>query len=126
MKKEDGVSKQTITIGGASLILIFMIMALNTFCLLSISIAQRDLDRADRIGNRVQDYYRIDTMGDRYLEEVYHNTSIKGIVEKDLELSENRSIHIKLNKGEKLEVLEWNIQNKDVDIDNSMGVVIIE
>lgn len=126
MKKEDGVSKQNITIGGASLILIFMIMALNTFCLLSVSIAQRDLDRADRIGNRVQDYYRIDTMGDRYLEEAYHDTSIKGIVEKDLKLSENRNIHIKLNKGEKLEVLEWNIQNKDVDIDNSMGVVIIE
>lgn len=122
------MKKYNISIGGASLILIFMIMALNTFCLLGISIAQRDLNRVDRIGIRVQDYYRIDTLGDRYLEEVYNDTNIIGEVEKDLELSENRDIHIKLNKKSNgdIEVLEWNIQNKNVDIDNSMGVIIIE
>lgn len=122
------MKKYNISIGGASLILIFMIMALNTFCLLGISIAQRDLNRVDRIGVRVQDYYRIDTLGDRYLEEVYNDTNIIGEVEKDLELSENRDIHIKLNKKSNgdIEVLEWNIQNKNVDIDNSMGVIIIE
>lgn len=122
------MKKYNISIGGASLILIFMIMALNTFCLLGMSIAQRDLNRIDRIGTRVQDYYRIDTLGDRYLEEVYYDTSIVGEVEKDLELSENRNVHIKLNKKSNgdIEVLEWNIQNKDVDIDKSMGVVIIE
>lgn len=121
------MKKYSISIGGASLILIFMVMALNTFCLLGISIAQRDLNRANRVGERVQEYYNIDTLGDKYLEEVYYDTSIHGEVEKKLELTENRNLHIKLNKkGRSLEVLEWGIQNKDVDIDNNMGVIIIE
>ena len=88
-----------------------MVMALNTFCLLGISIAQRDLNRANRVGERVQEYYNIDTLGDKYLEEVYYDTSIHGEVEKKLELTENRNLHIKLNKNVyNVELVHQNVQ----------------
>ena len=121
------MNKGRFGIGGNSLILIFMIISLSTFCLLSLSIAQRDVSRADRIGEKVKEYYKSDLEGEIFLEEALYDKNKTGIIETDIELSENRDLHIKVNKQDNnLEILNWNVINKDIDIDQNIGVIILD
>ena len=53
-------SKNGANIGSASLILIFIVLCLGTFGLLSLSSAKNDLDLAERNGRSVSGFYRAD------------------------------------------------------------------
>ncbi|RGY98405.1 hypothetical protein [Clostridium sp. AM58-1XD] len=59
--------KTKMNIGISSLILIFIVLCLVTFGLLSLSSARNDLVLAERNAEAVQEYYRADTEGERFI-----------------------------------------------------------
>ena len=56
-------SRNKVNIGASSLILIFIVLCMATFGLLSLSSAQGDLKLAGRNGEAVQAYYEADSRG---------------------------------------------------------------
>lgn len=64
MAKE--VSGHKANIGSSSLILIFIVLCLVTFGMLSLSAARNELDLADRSGAAVREYYRADGEGEEF------------------------------------------------------------
>ena len=63
-------SKHKVNIGLTSLILIFIILCLATFCLLSLSSARGDQSLAIRSSQAVTEYYRADAEGEKWLKQV--------------------------------------------------------
>lgn len=59
--------KTKMNIGISSLILIFIVLCLVTFGLLSLSSAKTDLALAERNGNAVKEYYRADKEAERFI-----------------------------------------------------------
>ncbi len=67
----DGQSaKHKVNIGLTSLILIFIILCLATFSLLSLSSARGDQSLAFRGARAVTEYYRADAQGEKWLKQV--------------------------------------------------------
>ena len=63
------MSKHKINIGLTSLILIFIILCLATFSLLSLSSARGDQSLAARSARAVTEYYRADAEGEKWLKQ---------------------------------------------------------
>ena len=59
--------KTKMNIGISSLILIFIVLCLVTFGLLSLSSARNDLILAERNGDAVKEYYRADSEGEKFI-----------------------------------------------------------
>ena len=59
--------KTRMNVGISSLILIFIVLCLVTFGLLSMSSARNDLTMAERNGDSVREYYRADGEGERFI-----------------------------------------------------------
>ena len=62
-------AKHKVNIGLTSLILIFIILCLSTFCLLSLSSARGDLSLAERSARAVTEYYQSDANGEEWLKQ---------------------------------------------------------
>ena len=62
-KQESGFKAN---IGSSSLILIFIVMCLVTFGMLSLTSAKSDLSLANRNADAVTEYYRADTEGEAF------------------------------------------------------------
>ena len=60
-------SRNKVNIGASSLILIFIVLCMATFGLLSLSSAQGDLKLAGRNGEAVRAYYEADSRGQQWL-----------------------------------------------------------
>ena len=63
----DREIKNKANIGSASLILIFIVLCLATFGLLSLTSANNDWKLADKNAKAVQTYYRADSQGEEFL-----------------------------------------------------------
>lgn len=63
-------SRNKVNIGASSLILIFIVLCMATFGLLSLSSAQGDLKLASRNAEAVKGYYETDNKGQRWLRDV--------------------------------------------------------
>lgn len=70
-RKKSGTS--TINAGGAIIIIIFVVLCLTIFGLLSFTTAFADKKLADRTLKSVQDYYLADTKAEQMLAEIYNN-----------------------------------------------------
>ena len=60
-------SRNKVSIGASSLILIFIVLCMATFGLLSLSSAQGDLKLARRNADAVKGYYEADNKGQQWL-----------------------------------------------------------
>ena len=63
-------SRNKVSIGASSLILIFIVLCMATFGLLSLSSAQGDLKLARRNADAVKGYYEADNEGQQWLKDV--------------------------------------------------------
>ena len=68
-KQESGFKAN---IGSSSLILIFIVMCLVTFGMLSLTSAKSDLSLANRNADAVTEYYRADTEGEAFYLSLIH------------------------------------------------------
>ena len=144
--------KSGANIGSASLILIFIVLCLGTFGLLSLTSAKNDLDLAERNGASVSGYYQADGEGEAFrlameqlaAEAVRQNPShpedyIKEsltegylpeeqAVEREIPMESGQALLIKLgfcwdNEEERTQVLQWMVYNREeYEIDQDMPV----
>lgn len=77
--------KNKANIGSASLILIFIVLCLATFGLLSLTSANNDWKLAEKNAKAVQTYYRADSQGEEFLQMVDRTLkeSLKGLEDQD-------------------------------------------
>ena len=145
-------SRNKVSIGASSLILIFIVVCMATFGLLSLSSAQGDLKLARRNADAVKGYYEADNKGQQWLKGVDEvlkeemgkgqdstqcSLEIKdrlgdlydretGLISTDIPMDRGRSLRIELVLmcGEKrYEVKSWYVYNsEEYEIDTSMPV----
>ena len=145
-------SRNKVNIGASSLILIFIVLCMATFGLLSLSSAQGDLKLAGRNGEAVRAYYEADSRGQQWLKEVDQvlteemgeekdstqcSLDIKdrlgelydresGLISTDIPMDRGQSLRIELDLmcGEKhYDIKSWYVYASDeYEIDNSMPV----
>ena len=145
-------SRNKVRIGASSLILIYIVLCMATFGLLSLSSAQGDLKLARRNADAVKGYYEADNKGQQWLKGVDEvlkeemgrgqdstqcSLEIKdrlgdlydretGLISTDIPMDRGRSLRIELVLmcGEKrYEVKSWYVYNsEEYEIDTSMPV----
>lgn len=147
-KQESGFKAN---IGSSSLILIFIVMCLVTFGMLSLTSAKSDLSLANRNADAVTEYYRADTEGEAFyrmvagevktacanasgheerlalLEKALGEYYRGGAAVTEVAMERAQALHIELEpdlEGEgSVRVTKWNvIQTEDYEIDDSMPV----
>ena len=149
MARESGGGK--VNIGAASLVLIFIVLCLATFGLLSLSSAKGDLSLAERQAEAVSAYYAADSkewvrqvdavlqeeMGHSddsssasdavkaRLGEIYHQD--EGMVVTDIPMERGQSLRIELTlvcgEGMRYQIHSWYVYDSgQYEIDNSMPV----
>lgn len=142
--------RRNINIGTTSLILIFIVLCLSTFGLLSLSNAQGDWNLADKNARAVKNYYEADAQGEQFVRmtdgilqearaqgmspadrETVLKQKLKGYyqadgtVQTDIDMDFGQALHIELELTADggYEIRSWNVYNKeDYEIDNSIPV----
>lgn len=145
-------SRNKVSIGASSLILIFIVLCMATFGLLSLSSAQGDLKLAMRNAEAVKHFYEAEAEGQRWLRDVdqvlmeemgegkdssQSSARVKerlgsiydretGLVTTDIPMDRGRALHIELGLvcgRQRYEINSWYVYNSDeYEIDNSMPV----
>lgn len=150
MAGDDGRNK--VNIGASSLILVFIVLCLAVFGLLSLSNARGDMALAQRNAHAVTGYYEADNKGQQWLREIDQilieemaagqdssqcSLNIKdrlgdiydrerGIIVTDIAMDRGQSLRIELMLvcgKNRFEVISWYVYNSDeYEIDDSMPV----
>lgn len=151
----SGMAKQVsgyrANIGSSSLILIFIVMCLVTFGMLSLTSAKSDLSLAKRNADAVTEYYRADSEGESFyrmaetavkaacegaadeegrislIKEALGEYYRDGAIVTEVAMARAQALHIELkpdlNGTGGLKVAQWKvIQTEDYEIDDSMPV----
>lgn len=123
--------------GTPTLILIFMILCLVTFGMLSLSTAKSEWNLAQRNADSVTEYYRADKEGEAFYQMVLQSSlsgkpgdnydSQTGIISTQIPMKRSQSLSIELHvspeQSGKIEVAQWKvIQTEDYEIDHSLPV----
>ena len=140
--------KSKVNIGSSSLILIFIILCLSVFGLLSLTSARSDLALAQKNAQAVQGYYEADTMGEQFVQMVDQALQVSENAEQlkaalgsyyqkntetgadlavtDITMERGQILHIELAlepEEKRYEVLTWKVFNaEEYEIDDSMPV----
>lgn len=132
------------------MILIFIVLCLSTFGLLSLSNAKGDWNLADKNAGAVRAYYEADAQGERFVRmvnRILQDSKAKGLTEADRErvlktelreyyqedgsvqtdigMDFGQALHIELeiNEDASYWIRSWNVYNtEDYEIDNSIPV----
>ena len=124
------MNKSGIGIGSTSLVLIFTILCLSIFCLISHTAAANDLSRAQAEAELVVAYYQADALAERVLAEIIVAENIPAAIQGlqintdtadggsvqtaafNCPISERKELYVKLSKTPDLyEVLSWKMQD---------------
>lgn len=120
-----------VNIGAASLVLIFIVLCLSTFGLLSLSSARSDLTLAQRSADSVRGFYQADQKGQQWLRQVDEDLKAgrldpgQGTVSTDIPMERGQSLHIdlSLNPDASWQIASWYVYNsQEYEIDTSMPV----
>lgn len=124
-------TKRRGTLGTSSLILIFIVLCLATFGLLSLSSAAGDLKLAEKNAGAVQGYYEADIQGERFIHladegllgDEYRTDT--GRIVTDIPMDFGQALHIELEPadGGPCRVVCYQVYNREeYGIDDSMPV----
>lgn len=148
---EHTEKKQKGSIGSSTLVLIFIILCLATFALLSLSNAGGDLNLANKNAAAVRTYYEADSQGEQFVRmvdqavrEVRNETSDQQkqqqklaeklgsyyhadsrTAETDIPMDFDQALHVELalDGQENYRIRSWRVYNqKDYEIDNKIPV----
>lgn len=148
---ENTEKKQKGSIGSSTLILIFIVLCLATFALLSLSNAGGDRNLANKNAEAVRTYYEADSQGEQFVQMVdqavkevrketsdqvkqqqklaeklgnYYNTDSR-TAETDIPMDFDQALHVELalDSQENYIIQSWRVYNqKDYEIDNKIPV----
>lgn len=146
----EQVSRNKVNIGLSSLILIFIVLCLSTFGLLSLSSARGDLELAERGAQAAKEFYEADSKGQQWLagsdrmlqqmagrslEEKLEALAAKpgngydeqtGLIFTEIPMERRQSLHIdlELKEGDKrYEIRSWYVYDSgEYEIDDTVKV----
>lgn len=141
------MKKGSMSVGGASLILIFAVLCFSTFGMLSLLAAQSDMRLAQKSASAAAAYYQADCLAEEWYRQVMERAApvytgdtdayylslaaefpeefSEGAISKEFEINENQSLHTALApalEGGAWHVIEWRVVTKTEEIDTSLPV----
>lgn len=112
MKKKEALSLPAI--GGSSLLVIFAVLCLTVFALLSLGTVQAERRLSDKGAQAVSDYYRADLEAEKIFARLRSGEQVPGVVETEgvcrytCPVTENQTLMVELEK-ETWVVLRWQV-----------------
>lgn len=127
MKKRETFSPAAV--GGSSLLVIFAVLCMTVFALLSLSSAQAERRLADAATQSVTDYYAADLQAEEILARLRAGEEIPGLEEQSgtyefaIPLSGRQSLAVTLaRQGDDWTVREWRTVTAEEEPDNTLNV----
>ena len=127
MRKRESFSPAAV--GGSSLLVIFAVLCLTVFALLSLSSVQAERRLADAATQSVVDYYEADLQAEIILARLRGGEEIPGVEEKDgkyefeVPISGRQTLSVALTReGDDWVVLRWQAVTREGELDDSLNV----
>jgi len=127
MRKRESFSPAAV--GGSSLLVIFAVLCLTVFALLSLSSVQAERRLADAATQAVTDYYAADLQAEIILARLRNGEEIPGLEEKDgkyefeVPISGRQTLSVALDReGNDWVILRWQAVTREGELDDSMNV----
>lgn len=127
MKKHVRISPPAI--GGSSLLVIFAVLCLTVFALLSLSTVQAEKRLSDTVADAVVAYYEADLEAERIFARLRSGETVPGVQETAgiyryaCPISENQTLMVELQKTEDTwTVLRWQVSAQPEEISQTLPV----
>lgn len=127
MRKQESFSPPAV--GGSSLLVIFAVLCLTVFALLSLGSVQAERRLADAAVQSVTDYYEADLLAEQIFarlrlgEQVDGVEEIDGIYDYKISISDRQVLTVQLQKDEKRwNVLQWHAVTVEGEPDDTLDV----
>lgn len=118
-------------VGGSSLLVIFAVLCLTVFALLTLSTVQANGRLSDRSAQAVLDYYQADTQAERILAQLRQGTVPQGVTDEGggrysytCAISDTQALDVQVQiSGSEYAVLRWQaVSITDWEADDSLAV----
>ena len=125
MKRKDAFSLPAV--GGSSLLVIFVVLCLTVFALLSVSTVQTEKRLSDKAAQAVADYYRADLEAEKIFARLRAGERVPGVMETDgicrysVPVSQNQTLHAEIQK-ENWRILRWQVTARMEESDDTLPV----
>lgn len=127
MKKQETFSPPAV--GGSSLLVIFAVLCLTVFALLSLSSVQAERRLADAAVQSVTDYYEADLQAEAVFARLRSGETVDGVREKDgiyefeISISHRQTLAVRLQRdGEHWSILLWQAVTVEGEPDDTLDV----
>lgn len=127
MRKQETFSPPAV--GGSSLLVIFAVLCLTVFALLSLSSVQAERRLADAAVQSVTDYYEADLLAEQVFARLRMGETVDGVQEKDgiydykISISNRQVLTVRLQKTEgRWDVLQWQAVTVEGEPDDTLDV----
>lgn len=127
MRKQETFSPPAV--GGSSLLVIFAVLCLTVFALLSLSSVQAERRLADAAVQSVTDYYEADLLAEQVFARLRMGETVDGVQEKDgiydfkITISNRQVLTVRLQKTEgRWDVLQWQAVTVEGEPDDTLDV----
>ena len=111
-KKKDSGSMPTV--GGSSLLVIFAVLCLTIFALLSLSTVKGDTSLSEKTAGATGDFYAADVLAEKVLAKIRCGEVPEGVKQEGdtytytCPVSENEALHVSVRvSGSEYEILRW-------------------
>ena len=125
--KKDAISIPAV--GGSSLLVVFCVLCLTVFALLSLSTVQAEKRLSDKAAQAVEDYYRADLEAETIFARLRAGETVPDVMVTDdlyryqCSVSENQTLLVELQKDEdQWTVLRWQTVTGQEALDQSLPV----
>ena len=125
MKRKETFSPPAV--GGSSLLVIFAVLCLTMFALLSVSTVQAEKRLSDKAAQAVQDYYRADLEAEKIFARLRAGETVPGVMETDGvyhysgPVSENQTLFVEIEK-ENWRILRWQVTARTEECSDTLPV----
>ena len=127
MKRKEAFSSPAV--GGSSLLVIFAVLCLTGFALLSLSTVQAEKRLSDKAAQSVSDYYRADLEAEKIYARLRSGETVPGVMETkegyrySCPVSENQTLWVELQKkDETWAILRWQVTARMEESDDTLPV----
>ena len=127
MRKQESFSPAAV--GGSSLLVIFAVLCLTVFALLSLSSVQAERRLADAATQSVVDYYEADLRAQKIVARLRNGEAVAGLEEKDgkyefeVPISGRQSLSVALTRQENdWAIVRWQAVTVEGELDDSLDV----
>ena len=127
MEKRDQFAPPAV--GGSSLLVIFAVLCLTVFALLSLNSVQAEQRQADAASNAVRDYYDADLQAQEIYARLRSGEAVEevreenGIYAYEIPISQRQILSVRLERCEDVwNVLQWEAVPLESELDESLDV----